>query len=65
MNPIFISLLLLQAIPEVEGESTELSEQIEIIEEKPDPVTGEFAVDPYPQTNENAGAKPQHRLAHR
>ena len=58
MNPIFISLLLLQAIPEVEGESTELSEQIEIIEEKPDPVTGEFAVDPYPQTNENAGAKP-------
>jgi len=58
MNPIFMSLLLLQATPEAEGETVELSEQIEIIEEKPDPVTGEFAVDPYPQTNDNAGAKP-------
>jgi hemoglobin len=56
MNTGFALLLLLQAAPD--AEIAEVPTEIEIVEEKPDPVTGEFAVDPYTQTNDNAGAKP-------
>jgi len=56
MNAYFSVLLLFQASPVVEPSPEE--NIVEIIEEKPDPVTGEFAVDSYTQSNANAGARP-------
>ena len=56
MNAYFSVLLFFQSAPMVEPSTEE--NIIEIIEEKPDPVTGEFAVDPYTQSNANAGARP-------
>ena len=56
MNEILLALVLLQATPEAEPPA--LAEETQTVEEKPDPITGEFAVDPYGQTNANAGAEP-------
>lgn len=62
MNEIFLILAMLQTSPELEiaarVDETEVAAEANIPEEKPDPVTGEFAVDPYVQNNENAGARP-------
>ena len=62
MNELLLVLALIQSSSELEP-STLVDEaavvaELEMPEESPDPVTGEFAVDPYVQTNENAGAKP-------
>lgn len=62
MNELLLVLALIQSSPELEpspsiDEAVVAAEQ-EIPVEAPDPVTGEFAVDPYVQTNENAGGKP-------
>lgn len=56
MDAFFFALLIAQAAPITET-AVEPSD-IELVEEKPDPVTGEFAVDPYVQSNTNAGARP-------
>jgi len=56
MNAYFSVLLFFQASPMVEPSTEE--NIVEIVEEKPDPVTGEFAVDLYTQSNANAGARP-------
>lgn len=47
---------MLQAVPDTD--MVETSDPVETVEEQPDPVTGEFPVDPYAQSNDNAGAKP-------
>ena len=44
--------------PVAEPGMPEGTQETEIVEEQPDPVTGEFPVNPYIQKNENAGAKP-------
>lgn len=62
MNEIFLVLAMLQTSPVAElpapVEENDIVAEVEMAEEKPDPVTGEFAVDPYEQSNDNAGAKP-------
>jgi len=62
MNEILVVLVMLQTSPHLKQpapvEETDVATEVVFVEEKPDPVTGEFAVDPYPQRNENAGAKP-------
>lgn len=62
MNELLLIFAMLQVSPEYEApapvEEAEVVEEVSFAEEKPDPVTGEFAVDPYTQSNENAGAKP-------
>ena len=59
MNGILLVLAMLQTSPDLEVPAPEsAAEAVTFSEEKPDPVTGEFAVDPYVQSNENAGAKP-------
>ena len=62
MNEILLALVMVQASPELDLptplEEADVVADVEIAEEKPDPVTGEFAVDPYVQSNENAGARP-------
>ena len=56
MNEILLALTLLQTTTEA-GPPLPV-EEMQIVEEKPDPVTGEFAVDPYNQSNAKAGANP-------
>ncbi len=56
MNEILLALALVQTTTEA-GPPLPV-EEMQIVDEKPDPVTGEFAVDPYAQRNANAGAKP-------
>lgn len=56
MNSFVYALLIAQAVP-ISDVDLDPSE-IEFADEKPDPVTGEFAVDPYVQSNMNAGARP-------
>jgi hemoglobin len=48
-------LLLLQQAP---AEGTDWDAEFGVEERTRDPQTGEFPVDPYPQSNANAGAKP-------
>ncbi len=56
MNEILLAFALLQTTAEA-GPPVPV-EEMQIVEEKPDPVTGEFAVDPYAPSNANAGADP-------
>ena len=56
MKEILLALALVQATAEANPPVP--VEEIQIVEEMPDPVTGEFAVDPYAQSNANAGANP-------
>lgn len=56
MNAYLLALILAQATPDAQSDIG--PNDVEIVEEKPDPVTGEFAVDPYVQSNTNAGARP-------
>ena len=56
IHEITLAFFMMQASTET-GISAPV-EEIEIVEEKPDPVTGEFPVDPYIQSDSNAGAKP-------
>ena len=56
MKEFLLALALVQATAEADPPVP--VEEIQIVEEMPDPVTGEFAVDPYPQSNANAGANP-------
>lgn len=48
-------LMLLQQAP---AEGTDWDAEFGVETKEPDPVTGEFPVDPYPQSNGNAGAPP-------
>ncbi|WP_420605394.1 group I truncated hemoglobin [Novosphingopyxis sp.] len=64
--PIILPLLLLiqsaeapvQPPAETSEQPVDWAEQFGFEEEKRDPVTGEFPVDPYEQSNANAGATP-------
>lgn len=56
MNGILLLLIMLHSV--APSSVAEPAIETEIVEEQPDPVTGEFPVDPYIQSNENAGAKP-------
>lgn len=56
MNEILLALAMLQATAETEPPAP--VEEMQVVDEKPDPVTGEFAVNPYDQSNANAGAEP-------
>lgn len=56
MDALFFALLIAQAAPA--AETAMEPNEFEMVEEKPDPVTGEFAVDAYVQSNANAGSRP-------
>lgn len=56
MNEILLAFALLQATTETEPPTP--VEEMQVVDEKPDPVTGEFAVEPYASSNSNAGANP-------
>lgn len=62
MNELLLALIMLQTSAELDmtanADEADVVVETEIFKEKPDPVTGELAVDPYVQSNENAGAKP-------
>lgn len=56
MSGLFWLALLLQSV--AEPVRPEVTPETEVVEEQPDPVTGEFSVNSYIQKSENAGAKP-------
>lgn len=50
-----VLLMMLQQAP---AEATDWDAEFRVEVKQRDPVTGEFPVDPYPQSNANAGARP-------